>query len=97
MEIDYFRKVRRFFEYASRGQPKDVRRMIKELTNDTKKHMWSKNDPQHLINIKNIYGQTPLYVACKYGNLNIVKLLVERDANVYIKSAIDEENMESNL
>lgn len=71
--------------------------MLKEIKNDVKKHMWNKTDPHHLLNSKNVYGQTPLYVACKYGNLNIVKLLLEKGASPDIKSLVDEYNEESNL
>jgi hypothetical protein len=55
-DIDYFRKVKRFFECAERGQQKDEKRMLYELKNDIKKHMWNKSDPLHLINLKNIFG-----------------------------------------
>ncbi|CDW90849.1 UNKNOWN [Stylonychia lemnae] len=96
-EIDYFRKIRRFHEAASRGSAKDEKKMMTELKTDLKKHMWTRSDPQHLINIKNVFGQTPLYVACENGNLNIVKMLVANGANVFIKSNIDKENEENNL
>ena len=36
----------------------------------------NREDPSHMINTKNIFGQTPLYVACKHGNLNVVKILI---------------------
>lgn len=55
--------------------------MLRELKTDHKKHMWKRDDPMHLINIKNIFGQTSLYVACKNGNLNIVKLLLDEGCN----------------
>lgn len=66
------------------------------MKHDFKKNMWSRNDPQHLINLKNEYGQTPLYVACKHGNLHIVKVLIEEGANPFIKSKIDN-TLEENI
>ena len=38
-----------------------------------------------------------MYVACKNGNLNIVKLLILKGANAYILSSIGEEGEENNL
>eukprot|EP00347_Sterkiella_histriomuscorum_P006312 403353242 len=96
-EIDYFRKVRRFFDYASRGSLRDEQRMLKELKNDIKKHLRNRDDPDHLINIKNPFGKTPLYVACECGNLNIVKMLVENAVNAQLKSQVDKENQETVL
>lgn len=91
-EIDYFRKIRRFFDYAARGSVRDEKRILRELKDDYKKHMRNKDDPEHLINIKNAFGKTPIYVATECGNLNIVRLLVQNGANVYIKSTVDAEN-----
>lgn len=71
--------------------------MAEELVNDVKKHLMDTDNPKHLINIKNAFGKTPLYVACECGNLNIVKFLVENGANVQIKSNVDKESSENAL
>uniref|UniRef100_A0A1B0DFA4 Uncharacterized protein n=1 Tax=Phlebotomus papatasi TaxID=29031 RepID=A0A1B0DFA4_PHLPP len=42
-----------------------------------------------VINIKDIYSRTPLYVAAENGYLSIVELLVEAGADLNIKSTID--------
>ena len=39
-EIDYFRKVNKFFHYSERGSKADVKRLDMELKNDIKKNMW---------------------------------------------------------
>lgn len=41
------------------------------------------------INTTDIYGQTPLYLACKYGHINTVKILIENDADINIKDGND--------
>lgn len=71
--------------------------MLRELKYNLKKNYRSEDDPEHLINIKNAFGKTPLYVACECGNLNIVKLLITNGANVHIKSQTDKECEETVL
>jgi len=46
------------------------------------------NDPQHLLNKTNSQGWSPLYIAAKYGNLNVVKLLIENKANYKLKCRV---------
>lgn len=47
-----------------------------------------KSNPLHLINKANINGYNPLYLASKNGNLNIVKFLIENEANPTIPSKV---------
>ena len=47
------------------------------------------NDPEHLLNKTNNQGWTPLYIAAKYGNLEVVKLLIEKKANYKIKCRVN--------
>lgn len=62
--------------------------------------MLDSKDPEHLLNKKNAYGVSPLYLACKNGNLNVVKYFLEEcNANLFLKSKIsligkEESNLE---
>lgn len=63
-----------------------MKRMLNELKNDFKRNMYTREDEKHLINLKNAFGQRPIYVAAKNGNLNIVELLIREGANPLLKS-----------
>jgi len=62
--------------------------MAKLIERDPKKFMIEPNDPQHLLNKTNSQGWSPLYIAAKYGNLNVVKLLIENKANSQLKCRV---------
>jgi ankyrin repeat protein len=104
-EITHFRKVTKFFQCAERGSHSDERAILKILNSSDSKMLSSqgngfysnREDITHIINTKNLFGQTALYVACKNGNLNIVKLLITQGCNPFISSSIDKQNLESNL
>jgi ankyrin repeat protein len=104
-EINHFRKVTKFFQCAERGTHQDAKSILKILNLSDSKSIPSgsngfysnREDPSHMINTKNIFGQTPLYVACKHGNLNVVKILITQGCNPFIKSSTDKNNLESNL
>lgn len=72
------------FEIVERGSRKDCKRLVYELKYDLKGQMFERSDPCHVINFKNLFGQTPLYVAAKNGNLDIVSLLISERANPHI-------------
>jgi ankyrin repeat protein len=42
------------------------------------------------INKENIYGETPLFYACRSGNKDIVKYLVENGADINKENDINE-------
>ncbi len=50
--------------------------------------MRTPEDLDHLLNYRNGNGQTPLYIAAKHGNLEVIKILVENHANCLIKSRV---------
>ncbi len=50
--------------------------------------MMEVDDPLHLINRKSGKGMTPLYLAAKHGNLNVVKLLMERRADYLLENKV---------
>lgn len=37
------------------------------------------------LNIRDMYGRSPLYIASKYGHVNICKMLLDRGANVHLR------------
>ena len=45
-------------------------------------------DPSHLLNKKNSFGHTPMYIAAKNGNLEVIKLLVSKKANHTLTSTV---------
>ena len=78
-EIDYFRKVKKFFQCVERGSVSDEKTLMRLLNAEGRSptsHGVAREDPMHLINAKNVFGQTPLYVACKHGNMAIVRFLI---------------------
>jgi len=83
--FDFVRRVQMFCECAAIGSPEHIKEMIKMIDRDPKKFILEPNDPQHLLNKTNNQGWTPLYIAAKYGNLEVVKLLIEKKANYQIK------------
>lgn len=71
--------------------------MNKLLLNDPKKltklitilrYVRSTVDPQHMINKKNTSNQNALYLAAKNGNTNILKFLIDNEADVHISSQV---------
>lgn len=63
------------------------------LENDPKRYIRVKSDPLHLINKKNTHGQSPLYIASKNGNLEVLKFLLDNEANFdHSPFIVEEEN-----
>lgn len=50
--------------------------------------MLERDDPAFILNHMNSQGYTPLYIAAKNGNLNIVQFLIENKANPFIESKV---------
>ena len=42
------------------------------IDEDPNSNFYKKSDPRHILNFKNTFNQTPLYIAAKYGNLEVV-------------------------
>ena len=59
--------------------------------------MHHKKSPENIINKKNEYGHTPLYVASSNGKVNAIKMLLDMGADIKIKSCIGHNTYESNL
>jgi hypothetical protein len=67
------------------------------LEKDPKRHFYDRSNPAHLINKPNRMNQTPLYVACRNGNLAVVTFLVREGADPHIMSSIDNDEEETPL
>jgi len=95
--LDDVRQQDRFFDLVQRGGEKDIPVLLKEIENDPKRHFYDRKSPHHLINKTNRMNQTPIYLACRNGNLSIVKFLIQQEADPHILSDVDDEEKESPL
>jgi len=86
-----------FFKALERGSSDDLKYIRERLTKDPKKYYFSEEDPNTLTNKPNHLGYTPLYVACRNGNIELVKLLLDFKANCYQDSKIAKDKEESIL
>lgn len=82
------RRAMKFFELAANGSGRDIEQMKCELKADPRKYMFDRSDPSHLINKRNVASQTPLYIACMHGNIEMVKFLIQEEANPHVLSKI---------
>ncbi|CAD8163602.1 unnamed protein product [Paramecium pentaurelia] len=89
--------VDRFIYYSEQGSQKDIQNMIKLLKMYPKKHLYCPTDPKHILNSFNKFGQNSLYISCKNGNLEVIKFLLDQQANPFIKSKVYENFYESPL
>ena len=95
--LDDVRQQDRFFDLVQRGGERDIPVLLKEIEQDPKRHFYDRSSPHHLINKKNRMNQTPLYLACRNGNLSVVKFLLSQQADPHILSEVDEEEKETPL
>eukprot|EP00347_Sterkiella_histriomuscorum_P001505 403371776 len=95
--LDEMRLQDKFFELISTGGEHSLQKILKELEDDPKKHIYDLKDPNHLINKYNRVSKTPLYVACQHGNLDVVQLLLEQQADPFILSKAGHKEWESLL
>jgi ankyrin repeat protein len=97
LALDDVRQQDRFFDLVQRGGEKDLPLIVRELESDPKKYFYDRNNPMHLINKTNRMNQTPLYLACRNGNLSIVQFLLEQQADPHLLSNVDDHEKENIL
>ncbi|CDW87167.1 calmodulin [Stylonychia lemnae] len=95
--LDDRRNQERFFDLIEAGGEKNLKKIQQEIDEDPKRYIYDVKDPCHLINKHNRMYQTPLYVACRNGNLGVVQLLINQQADPHLKSQIDKREWESIL
>lgn len=89
--INDLRRESTFGECVERGNPNDLKIMQALMSDDPYKLLRDSTHPLALINKRNVKGQTPLYVACKNGNLEVVLQLISVKADHRLTSLIDRE------
>ena len=77
MAIDEVREEDKFFELIAIGGHEELRKVKEHIENDPKRYIFAKSDIRNIVNKFNRFKQTPLYVACKHGNLKMIELLLE--------------------
>ncbi|CAD8179550.1 unnamed protein product [Paramecium octaurelia] len=95
--LNQFKLVFHLTQHSMRGSYEDIQQMIKLLQRDPKRNLTNPQDPNHIINQFNQYGQNSLYIACKNGNDKVVKFLLSLDCNAHIKSKVYDDLSESPL
>jgi hypothetical protein len=93
--LNDFREQTAFFEALQIASKMDLIRIRATLTNDPKENFYDPESPYRLANKPNHKGYTPLYIACKNGHLELVKLLIEFKANPYQLCKISPKDKES--
>lgn len=91
------RRQQTLFRCCEQGRPEDVQTLIKEIENDPYQFLLPSGHPQSYLNKRNEDNKTPLYVACKNGNLDIVKILVENGGDCHITSMVEKKDEETCL
>ncbi|CAD8119702.1 unnamed protein product [Paramecium sonneborni] len=95
--LNQFKLVFHLTQHSQSGSSEDIQQMMKIIQKDPKRNLTNPQDPNHIINQFNQYGQNSLYIACKNGNDKVVKYLLSLDCNAHIKSRVYDDLTESPL
>lgn len=90
------RREQSFLKCVHRGHPEDLDQIKIELNDDPYRLLRDSSHPLALMNKRNQDGLTPLYIACRNGNYEVVKYLLDQNADFLINSTVETET-ESNL
>lgn len=94
--IKDLRREQNLRKCVERGNLDDINQIKVEIDQDPYKLLRNSSHPLALINKRNSDGQTPLYIACKNGHLDVALLLLSENADYLMTSIIDNEE-ETNL
>ena len=70
-----------FFDTIEKGDPNDIPILENLIGIDPYQYLRDNNHPNSILNKKNLQGYTPLHLACKNGNLEIVKYFLHKGAD----------------
>lgn len=89
--VNELRKIRDFEDCVQRGSLEDIEIILQDIKNDPFYCLKYESHPFALVNKRNSYGQTPLYVACKNGNFELVNKLLAFKADHRMTVEVDGE------
>jgi len=95
--LDKFRDHSAFFELLDSAGKKEIPVIKSILLSDPKENLYDPESADRLANKPNFRGYSPLYIACKNGNLELVKVLLDFKANPFQLCKISPKQKESIL
>jgi len=78
-----FRDQSTFFQALERSSASDIAFIQTALESDPRENLYDEDSTQRITNKPNTQGYTPLYVASKNGNIQLLKILLDHRANPY--------------
>ena len=96
-EVDSIKRKVDFYEACASGLQSDIPFLLDSIKTDSMRNLYEKGNPRLLVNAKNEKGESPLSIAIKNNNLEVVKLLIENGANIKETSHNETEKSETLL
>ena len=73
---------------AEKGGKASLEKLAQLMDKDPKKYIRASSHPENIMNRQNSKEETPLYLAAKNGNFDVVKFLVKRHVDVNLPSKV---------